>query len=56
MSKSEPKSLVGYGQYYIDRYGQIWKRINDNTVWSPRSGYGTWDNGNGLVLLSKEGV
>jgi len=38
---------------YKDKYGIIWLRYSDFTVWSREFGWGLWDFGRGLTLLEK---
>lgn len=39
------------GKKYIDKYGQVWGRVNSYQVWKPDTGYGGWYDGAGLVAL-----
>ncbi len=36
---------------YKDNYGEIWTRIQDWYVHSPKLGWGLWDNGRGLTRI-----
>lgn len=51
MKQAEPKAELGYGQYYRDKWGQMWKRLDAWTVWKPDTGYGGWYDGRGLEVV-----
>ena len=43
-------------KWYIDNYGVAWLRMTEGIVFNNNVGYGTWDNGKGLRLMSDEEI
>lgn len=45
------KSVIARSNIFLNKFNDVFYKINDNYVWSEKTGYGLWNNGIGLVSL-----